>query len=218
MTDATLVTRHATPGLIRGLDVAAKAALLLLLVVAFVDPNLGNMRDKGAGARAIAYPMLAFTVPVIWSVFWKERASFPWLADLLVTISCFSDILGNRMDLYDTIVWFDDWMHFFNTGIITGAVILLTMHRSSTLMATLERSLAVGVTGAVLWELAEYAAFLSKSWERHGAYTDTLGDLSLGTLGSVGAALIIHALWKRGRLRDAAPQLELRFRDQVTPV
>ena len=35
----------------------------------------------------------------------------PWLPDLLITITCFTDILGNRMDLYDTVVWFDDWMH-----------------------------------------------------------------------------------------------------------
>ncbi|QIX27498.1 hypothetical protein ncot_13425 [Nocardioides sp. JQ2195] len=210
--DATsTVTRHETPGLVRGLDVAAKAALLLMLVVAFIDPEMGNMKDKGAGARAIAYPMLAFTVPVIWSVWWKERASFPWLADLMITLTCFSDILGNRMDLYDTIVWFDDWMHFFNTGVITAAVILLTMHHTSGLGATIERSLAVGVTGAVVWELAEYAAFLSKSWERRAAYTDTLGDLALGTIGAVLAAVLVHHLWQRGRLHDAAPQLEQHF-------
>ncbi|KRF15307.1 hypothetical protein ASG90_11360 [Nocardioides sp. Soil797] len=205
------MTRHETPGLVRGLDVLAKAALLLMLVVAFVDPELGNMKDKGAGARAVAYPLLAFTVPVIWSVWWKERASFPWLADLMITITCFSDILGNRMDLYDTVVWFDDWMHFFNTGVITGAVILLTMHRSSTLLATIERALAVGVTGALVWELAEYAAFLSKSWERQAAYTDTLGDLALGSVGAVVAAVLIHSLWQHGHLREAAPQLENQF-------
>lgn len=210
-----MVVRHAAPGVIRGLDIAAKAALLLLLAVAFIDPDLGNMRDKGAGARAIAYPLLSFTVPVIWSVFWKDRASFPWLADLMVTVTCFSDILGNRMDLYDTVVWFDDWMHFFNTGVLTAAVILLTMHHTSTLGATIERALAVGATGAVVWELAEYAAFLSKSWERKAAYVDTLGDLTLGILGAVVAALVVHAMWKRGRLRDAAPQLELRFRSST---
>ena len=140
MTDSPLVTRHATPALIRGLDVAAKAALVIALVAAFIDPDLGNMRDKGAGARAIAYPMLAFTVPVIWSIAWKDRASFPWLADLLITLACFSDVLGNRMDLYDTIVWFDDWMHFFNTGVLTGAVLVLTMHRTSSLAATARAS------------------------------------------------------------------------------
>jgi hypothetical protein len=36
--------------------------------------------------------------------------------DLLITLTCFTDIMGNRMDLYDTVVWFDDWMHFSTPG------------------------------------------------------------------------------------------------------
>ena len=61
------------------------------------------------------------------------------------------------------------------------------------------------------WEIAEYFAFISKSSERRSAYTDTLGDLALGTLGAVVAALAIRGLWSRGRLADAAPQLEPRI-------
>lgn len=94
----------------RGLDVTAKLLLVLLLAIAY--PELGNMQEKAAGLRAVSYPMPAFTVPVIWYLCWRDRASFPRLADLLVTITCFTDTLGNRMDLYDTVVWFDDWMHF----------------------------------------------------------------------------------------------------------
>jgi hypothetical protein len=96
--------------------------LVLLLALALVYPELGNMREKAAGLRAVAYPMLAFTVPAVWYVSWRDRASFPWLADLLVTITCFTDVLGNRMDVYDSVVWFDDWMHFMNTGLVAGAV------------------------------------------------------------------------------------------------
>lgn len=193
------------------MDVAAKAALLILLTLTISDPDFANMRDKAAGARAVAYPLLAFTVPAIWSMFWRDRASFPWLADLLVTITCFTDVLGNRMDLYDSIVWFDDWMHFMNTGFLVAAVILLTKHRTSSLGSTLERSLAFGVTAAVGWEIAEYFAFLSTSSERHSAYADTLGDLALGSLGALVAALVISLLWRNGRLSSAAPQLERRF-------
>jgi predicted anti-sigma-YlaC factor YlaD len=168
------------------------------------------MEGEAAGLRTVAYPVLAFTVPVIWWVAWRDRASFPWLADLLVTITCFSDILGNRMDLYDTIVWFDDWMHFMNTGLLAAAVILLTLHRSSTLAATLDRALAFGVTSAVMWEIAEYFAFIGGSSERQHAYADTLGDLGLGTLGVITAAMVIHILWQNGSLSSAAPQLDSR--------
>lgn len=186
----------------------AKAALIVLLAIAVVYPDIGHVRGKAAGLRSIAYPVLAFTVPVIWFWLWRDRASFPWFADLLVTITCFTDTLGNRMDLYDSIVWFDDWMHFMNTGLLTAAVIVLTMHRSSTVWATIERALAFGVTAAVGWEIAEYFAFISTSSERAGAYTDTLGDLALGSLGAIVAALAIRALWHQGKLESAAPQLE----------
>ena len=207
MSDVAVV-RHPTPGLAMTLEVAAKALLVMLLGLAITYPELGNMQEKAAGLRAVAYPMLAFTVPAIWYSRWRERASFPWVADLLVTITCFTDVLGNRMDLYDTIVWFDDWMHFMNTGLLAAAVVLLTLHRTSSFGATLERALAFGVTAAVSWELAEYFAFISKSAERHSAYTDTLGDLALGTLGAVVAAVVIHLAWRNGKLTSVAPQLE----------
>lgn len=210
MTDMPLALRHPTPSLVRSLDVGAKAGLVLLLYIAVAHPDVGHMQGKAADLRAVAYPMLAFTVPVIWFLHWRERASFPWVADLLVTITCFTDTLGNRMDLYDSVIWFDDWMHFMNTGLLTAAAIMLTMHRSSSLGATVERALAFGVTAAVGWEIAEYFAFLSKSSERAGAYADTLGDLTLGSLGSIVAAVMIHALWQQGRLAPSAPQLEPR--------
>jgi hypothetical protein len=208
VSNVAVVVRYSTPGLTRTLDVSAKTLLVLLLGFALAYPDLGHMKDKAAGLRAVGYPLLAFAVPAIWWLNWRDRASFPWLADLMVTLSCFTDTLGNRMDLYDTIVWFDDWMHFMNTGLLTAAVILLTMPRSATLGATMERALAFGMSAAVVWELAEYFAFISKSAERPGAYPDTLGDLTLGGMGAVVAALLIHAAWRAGRLRSVAPQLE----------
>lgn len=209
MTDLVVV-RHPVPPVARTADVVAKAGLLLLLAVALVQPDMVNLEDKGAGARAVVYPALSFTVPVVWYLCWRDRASFPWLADLLVTITCFTDVLGNQMDLYDSIFWFDDWMHFMNTGLLAAAVVLLTMHRSSGFLSVLERSLAVGATGAIVWEIGEFFAFISGSTEREFAYTDTLGDLGLGVLGAVVAAVVVHRLWAQGRLATAAPQLAQR--------
>jgi hypothetical protein len=148
---------------------------------------------------------MAFLVPAAWWVFWRDRVSFPWVADLLVTLTCFTDTLGNRMDLYDTIRWFDDGMHLVNTGLIAAAALLLTLPRSASLGATIERALAVGVTAALAWEIGEYFAFLSTSAERIEAYADTLGDLGLGTLGVVLAAVVVHRLRRTGRLRDDEP-------------
>lgn len=207
MTQVAVVT-YPVPPVLRTANIAAKAGLVLLLAFALLFPDASHMRDKAAGVRAIVYPMLAFAVPAIWASYCKDRASFPWLADLLITITCFSDILGNRLDLYDAMVWFDEWMHFMNTGLLAAAVILLTMHRSSTLVRVVERALAVGATGAIAWEIGEYFAFISGSSERRFAYTDTLGDLGLGVLGALVAAVIVHRLWAHGRLAESAPQLE----------
>ena len=206
MTDVA-VTPRPTTGLVRGLNVTAKAGLLLLLLSTLLHPDLGNMRDKAAWLRAVVYPLLAFTIPALWFALWRDRTPFPWVADLLVTLTCFSDILGNRLDLYDAIVWFDDWMHFANTGLIAAAVLLLTLPTTASLAACLERALAFGVTAAVGWEIAEYFAFLSRSSELPNAYADTLGDLAVGTLGAVAAAVAIHALRQRGRLSQEAPVL-----------
>ncbi|MBU2074935.1 MAG: hypothetical protein KKE65_08710 [Actinobacteria bacterium] len=207
MTELAII-RHPIPPVLRSADLTAKAGLLVLLLVALLFPDASHLRDKGAEARAVVYPLLAFTVPVCWMLWWKERASFPWLADFLVTITCFTDILGNQLDLYDAINWFDDWMHFMNTGLLAAAVVLLTMHRTVPLVAVLERALAVGATGAIAWEIGEYFAFVNGSSERRFAYADTLGDLGLGVLGAVTAAVVVHRLWENGRLLQAAPQLE----------
>lgn len=206
MSEAIAVPAEPTSAAVRVLDVGAKGALVLLLALAMLDPASGNMEDKAGGLRAVAYPMLSFTVPVLWWTLWRDRMSFPWLADMMVTITCFTDILGNRMNLYDAILWFDDWMHFMNNGLLAGAVVLLTLPRSATMAAVVERALAFGATAAIAWEIAEYFAFISNhSSEREFAYADTLGDLGLGTLGSAVAALAIWGLWRRGWLRDVEP-------------
>jgi hypothetical protein len=201
MTDVAVPDAPAA-GWVRGLDVTAKIGLLLLLAAALADPDVGHLRDKAAGLRAIAYPMLAFALPALWLVFRRDRTDFPWTADLLITITCFSDILGNRMDLYDSIVWFDDWMHFVNTGLLAAAFILLTLGPAAGLGATIERGLAFGVTAALGWEIAEYFAFLKSSSELPDAYADTLGDLALGTMGAVVAAVTVHALRQHHRVDD----------------
>ncbi|MEP6892924.1 MAG: hypothetical protein ABI927_03995 [Gaiellaceae bacterium] len=55
-----------------------------------------------------------------------------------------------------------------------------------------------GAVTAILWEIGEYFAFIRHSSELSTAYTDTLGDLSLGLLGSVTAAALLVSL-HRGR-------------------
>lgn len=120
----------------------------------------------------------------------------------------FTDTLGNRLDLFDT-VFFDDWMHFMNWALLTAGVLVLTLPATTRLKAVVERALAFGVTVALGWELAEYIEFIRTSPELDTAYTDTLGDLAMGSLGAIVAALVVGLLWRRSVLQTS-PHLDSR--------
>lgn len=186
---------YAVPRLIPALDIAAKTIMVLLLVSALIDPSSVNLEGKAASARAVSYPLLAFAVPMFWYSYRRDQ-QYPWLIDLMVTIPCFSDLLGNRMGLYESVWWFDDLLHFVNTGLLAGAAILFTKSRTSTLGELIERGVAVGLSAAVVWEIGEYFAFLSKHAASGAPYADTLADIALGGTGSVLAAILIHRLWQ----------------------
>ena len=177
------------------LDVLSKVVLLTLLSLVVIDPEWGNLAGKAPTARALTYPMLAFAIPVWWAVR-RSDAPYPWLPDLLLTFTGFSDILGNRLDLYDRVVWFDDWMHFADTTCVAAALVLMTMHRTVSGVAVLERSIALGMTAALGWELFEFASFVTHSSELPTAYGDTIGDLVMGWFGTIAAALLVHMAWR----------------------
>lgn len=175
------------------LDLAVKLLLLLSLLRVGLDPTWGNLEGKAPVARAVLYPLLAFAIPLVWVTRGRETA-YPWAADLLVSAACFGDILGNRLDLYDAVVWFDDVSHFAATGQFSAAAVLLTLHQA-TFRQALERAVAVGMTISLGWEVFEYLSFVTRSSEYGGAYRDTIGDLTLGWLGSVAAAVAVAAHW-----------------------
>lgn len=178
------------PGWVVALDVGAKMLLLVAVMRIAVDPVWGNLEGKAPGTRALTYPMLALLVPVGHRLLRPTRP-YPWLADLLVTFPAFSDLLGNRLDLYDRVRWFDDVIHLVATGALTAAVVLLAGAAHAPLGRRLALAVASGMTLALAWEVWEYAAFVTRSGEVVTAYGDTIGDLSLGWVGAVAAALLV---------------------------
>ena len=96
--------------------------------------------------------------------------------------------MGNALNLYDTIDWWDDANHFVNWALLSGAVAaaLLRTHVKRAELVSLVAGFG-GVT-AILWELGEYFAFIRNSPELATAYTDTLGDMALGLGGATLAA------------------------------
>ena len=185
------------------LNVAVKASLILLLAFGTFS-GLERFAGKAFGWRLLGYSIAAFIVPAIWAARGR-RSSYPYASDILFVLPFLIDTIGNALDLYDTIDWWDDANHLVNWFLHTAAIGLLL--RRTTLPAPARAGIAVGwaATTAILWELAEYVAFVPGSAEASTAYADTLGDLALGLLGGTIAA-VASAWWPRDSLADdAAP-------------
>jgi hypothetical protein len=183
-------------------DLAVKISLVLLLAVGAFS-GLDRFAGQAFGWRLVGYSIAALVVPAIWAARGR-RLPFPAVIDTLFVLPFLIDTIGNALNLYDTIDWWDDANHFVNWALLSGAVAaaLVRIH--------VERgelfALVVGFGGvtAILWELGEYFAFIRNSPELATAYTDTLGDLALGLSGSAVTALIAVAALGRAR-RPAAP-------------
>jgi hypothetical protein len=171
------------------LDVAAK--LLLVALLAFgAFSGLQQFEGKAFGGRLIAYPIAVLVLPAAWRLF-ARRHPFPALADLLITAPFLIDVLGNAFDLYDTIDWWDDANHFFNWALLSAGAGLLLARSHPPRWQLAIMVVGFGAASAIVWELAEYVAFIRDSPELATAYEDTLGDLALGTTGSLVAAIAV---------------------------
>jgi len=175
--------------------VAAKVVLFLLLLTAFIWPDLSGIKGKASTARLIVYPLGAMVLPLWWFAYGRAKSklhkAFPWRADLLLTLPWLIDLIGNRLNLFDTIDWWDDAMHFALWGLLTAGALTAFAPRDLTRALTTFVALGFGTTAAVIWEAGEYVAFIRHSPELQTAYTDTLGDLTMGTLGALLAGLIV---------------------------
>jgi hypothetical protein len=182
--------------ILRIASLAAKAALLLLLLSALIWPDLSGIKGKASTARLIVYPIAAMVLPLWWFAIGRTRSrlhhAFPRQADLLITLPWVIDLIGNRLNLFDTINWWDDLMHFLLWALLTAGVLTAFAPRGLSRGLTTMVALGFGATAAVIWEVGEYVAFVRHSPELQTAYTDTLGDLTLGTLGALLAGLAVY--------------------------
>lgn len=187
------------------LNVGAKVLLVLLLLHAVAFPDLPQYDGKGIGARLFTYPLGGLVVPAAWFLGLRRRLPrYPHLIDLCCIAPFTIDTAGNTANLYNTVGWWDDLMHF-----VTWIPWVLAFGLAIREVPGLARWAVFGLTagfGAVthiIWELLEYVAFIRDNPdELRNAYEDTLGDLALSLCGSLtGAGLTVAALWHVGRLR-----------------
>lgn len=165
----------------------------MLLLVAVIFPDLPQFEGKAFGSRAIAYPAAVLLIPAVWWLRWRT-SPFPALADLLWSLPFLIDTAGNALDLYDTVGWWDDANHFFNWMLLSGGFTALVRPRAGSNLVLAGLCAGFGAVSAITWEILEYWAFIRDSPELATAYEDTLGDLSLGLLGSIVTAGAVLAL------------------------
>ncbi|MFL6027826.1 MAG: hypothetical protein ACJ72K_12870 [Friedmanniella sp.] len=196
------------------LDLLVKVALVGLLVSALLFPDLSGVKEKAGTARLVVYPLGMVVVPLWWWLYGRRRADrsgrggFPWAADLLISLPWLLDLLGNRFNLFDTVDWWDDWMHFLNWLLLTAGVLLAWSPRAVSRGVVVMCAVGFGLIAALLWEVGEYFAFIRTSPELTTAYTDTLGDLTLGGLGALVAGLAVAYL-RPGSAGTSGPGADL---------
>ena len=172
-------------------DVAVKVVTVALLAWAVLNPELPQFTGKAFTGRALAYPVALLMLPIGWWLFGRSRMAYPLVADILLGLPFLIDVAGNALDLYDTIEWWDDANHLVNWALHTSAVALLLRAGAWGYGTRVALALGWAVTSAVLWELAEYVAFVPDSPEAATAYADTLLDLALGMVGGGIAAVVV---------------------------
>jgi hypothetical protein len=126
-------------------------------------------------------------VPFGWWLAGRPRP-YPYALDMLLVSPFLVDVLGNVFDLYDAITWWDDLNHFVNWALLSLAIGQLVLRFGLPRIETFVIVVGFGAFAAIVWELGEYVTFIRNSDELDTAYTDTLGDMLLGLMGSVAAA------------------------------
>lgn len=175
-------------------NVAIKLATVGLLAWAVLSPGLPQFQGKAFIGRAIAYPIALVILPIGWWLFGRRRLPFPVAADILFGLPFLIDVIGNALNLYDTIEWWDDVNHLVNWMLHTSAVGLLLRHGAWTPATRVALAFGYAVTSAVLWEFAEFITFVPNSPEASSAYADTLLDLALGMVGGLVGAVVTSRL------------------------
>lgn len=178
-------------------NIALKVALVALLAFGAFS-GLQQFEGKAFGGRLATYPLAVLVIPAVWAIAARRRP-YPYVADILITAPFFIDVAGNALDLYDTVDWWDDANHLVNWALLSGgvgALLVKTRLNTWTLAALV---IGFGAASAILWELAEYVAFIRNSPELETAYEDTLGDMALGLTGAVIASVVASRV-QQGRI------------------
>jgi hypothetical protein len=183
---------------LRALNFTAKLLLVALLVYAMTNLELDRFAGKAMAARAFLYPVSIVVIPIGWALRGR-KPPYPHLADLFLVLPFLIDLGGNALDLYNTVVWFDDAAHAVTWMFLVLAVgsLILRVGLEPWIAACL--AIGFGSVSHILWEIIEFVAMWIGSPGLQLTYGDTIGDLALSLCGTVIAGLVTG--WRAARAR-----------------
>jgi hypothetical protein len=188
----------------RRLNILLKLVLLGLLVHAAYFAELPQYKNKAVGLRLIFYPIAAaLTYLICRGLLYRRfrKQPYPYLIDICLTFVVAFDLLGNTLNLYNTLEWWDDLMHLSLS--VPWVLVFGFMVRRLKLptYAIFALVVAYGLTTHIIWEALEYMTFVrANPVESLSAYRDTIGDLLLSLTGTfVGAWITANVLTRKSR-------------------
>ena len=170
------------------------------LLVAVLGPDLPQFEGKAFGWRLGTFAPGMLVVPALWWL-WnrgKDRRP-PYVAFALVMSPFLFDVTGNTLDLYDTVDAFDDVAHVVTWFLLCAGLGLIVAADLDRPWVVLTVVTGIGALLAIGYELAEWYTFIRHGTNDDAPYEDTLGDLALGVVGAVCAAVVV---WRVGERRQ----------------
>ena len=188
-------------------NTAMKLALLAAVAFMLAHPDLPQFENKSLTLRAVFYPLLALSVPILYRLR-GAQGPYPALLDLAWSFTLTLDIVSNDLHWYGNWKHWDDVVHFVNSIPLAALIIVFLL--------ALERRgrIRLGFWGASAVAIAVYAA-LHNQWQINEFLMDRFAGTELqpggmaeatrnnlwGVAGSVGA-LCPLLYWKREGVLD----------------
>tara|TARA_B110000438_G_scaffold81466_1_gene81324 strand:+ start:314 stop:895 length:582 start_codon:yes stop_codon:yes gene_type:complete len=178
-----------------------KLTLAATLLVGLFFPGIPGVEGKGWPERCIGYPFSALLIPIFWH-FLGRRSKYPYLADALLVSPFVLDLLGNLLNLFDSVNFFDDLLHFFNWMLLVSSFVLLLRGRDLERWNIVLLGVGVGAISIIAWEAVEWVIQELGTTGLELTYDDTLGDLVLSTSGGgAGAMAASNSMIKKSTCR-----------------
>lgn len=179
---------------------SVKAALVICLLAGLMFPDIPGVEGKGWLERSVSYPISALIIPVIWHLTGR-RIVYPYLADAMLVSPFLLDLLGNLVNLFDTVQMFDDVLHFLNWTLLVGAMVLLLEPMRLARWNLVFLGAGFGAFSIIAWEGIEWIIQEMGTAGLQLTYDDTIGDLVLSTTGGVVGAIVAATVLARRTMR-----------------